>query len=163
MATGARGRSCLPTFALGLAAWIGSLGVLAQADPLLGTWVLNVTKSTYATGSPPKSQTVTFETRGPATAMISVTVAANGTTSRREYTAKDDGKDYPFAGSQAADAVSLKRIDARTVERTDKKGGKVVSILVRKLSADGNTLTVTSKNPSGQETGNVAVYERKRT
>jgi hypothetical protein len=139
-----------------MAVLTGGLTVIAQADPLIGTWVLNIGKSTYGSGGPPRSQTVTFVAEGAATRMISEIVSADGKTTRREYTAQDDGKDYPFKGSTSSDSVSLKRIDARTTERTDKKDGKVVSVLVRKLSADGNTFTVTSKS------GNVSVYERKR-
>jgi len=47
------------------------------------------------------------------------------------YTANFDGKDYPLAGVPNADTVSLKRIDTRTTERTDKKDGKVVQTLTR--------------------------------
>ena len=149
----------LAVVTLGLAAGVATFGGTAQSDPLLGTWVLNLSKSTY-TSTPPKSQTVRFETRGDATAMISDIVAADGTKTHREYVAKEDGKDYPFPGSRAADTISVKRIDARTIERTDKKGGKVVSTLVRRLSADGKSFTVTSKDASGHESGNVAVYEK---
>ena len=49
-------------------------------------------------------------------------VNAAGTATKTEYTAQYDGKDYPITGSQTADTVALKRIDARTIERTDKKG-----------------------------------------
>jgi hypothetical protein len=146
--------------AFAIAGGVGGLTVAAQKDPLIGTWVLNVAKSTYAAGQAPKSQTVTFEADGQATRMISVSVNANGQTTRREYTAKEDGKDYPFKGSTASDTVSLRRIDALTTERTDKKDGAVVSVLVRTVSVDGKTFSVASRRPNGQATGNVSVYER---
>ena len=78
------------------------------------------------------------------------------------YTANYDGKDYPLAGVPNADTVSLKRIDARTTERTDKKDGKVVQTLARVVSQDGKTMTVTSKgtNAQGQTVNNVAVWEK---
>ena len=58
-------------------------------------------------------------------------VNADGTRTTVQYTeANFDGKDYPLTGSQfGADTVSLKRIDRRTTERTDKKGGKVIQPL----------------------------------
>ena len=40
---------------------IGGQSASAQGDPLLGTWVLNVAKSKYTPGPPPKEQTTTFE------------------------------------------------------------------------------------------------------
>jgi hypothetical protein len=134
---------------------------LAQSDPLIGTWILNVAKSHYPNGRPPASQTVTFEPAGDATRMISVIVGADGKTTRREYTARNDGKDYPFPGSTAADTVALRQIDARTFERIDKKNGKVVSTLVRTMSSDGKSFSVRSKDANGRESGTVAVYELK--
>jgi hypothetical protein len=67
-----------------------------------------------------------------------------------------------LTGSPTADTVSLKRIDARTTERIDKKGGKVVTTLKRVVSQDSKTMTVTTKgtNPEGQATNNVIVFEK---
>ena len=56
-------------------------------------------------------------------------VNADGSRTTNQYTAKFDGNDYPLTGSQMADTVTLKRIDARTTERTDKKGGTVAQTL----------------------------------
>jgi hypothetical protein len=89
-------------------------------------------------------------------------VNANGTPTMTQYTANFDGKDYPLTGSQDFDTVSLKRIDARTTERTDKKGDKVVRTLTRVVSQDGKTMTVTIKgtNAQGQAVNNVEMYEK---
>jgi hypothetical protein len=59
-------------------------------------------------------------------------------------------------------SLRLKRINATTVERTDKKGGKVVQTITRVMSADGKALTITTKgtNAQGQAVNNVAVYEK---
>jgi hypothetical protein len=37
---------------------------LTQSNPLIGTWKLNLAKSKFSPGPPPKSQTLTFEGRG---------------------------------------------------------------------------------------------------
>ena len=58
------------------------------------------------------------------------------------YTAKFDGKDYPYTGSYGADAVSLKRIDARTIEETDKLKGKVQDTQRMTVAPDGKTMTI---------------------
>jgi hypothetical protein len=89
-------------------------------------------------------------------------VNAAGTATRTEYTAQYDGKDYPITGSQNADTVALKRIDARTIERTDKKGEKVVVTSSRVVSEDGKTMTVTTTgtNAQGQAMNNVTVWEK---
>jgi hypothetical protein len=58
--------------------------------------------------------------------------------------------------------VALKRIDARTIERTDKKGEKVVATSSRVVSEDGKTMTVTTTgtNAQGQAMNNVTVWEK---
>lgn len=58
------------------------------------------------------------------------------------YTAKFDGTDYPVKGAVGYDTVSLKRINDRTIEETDKRGGVVLDISTLKVSPDGKTMTV---------------------
>ena len=131
-------------------------------DPRIGTWKLNVAKSKYSPGPPPQSQTLKVEPSGQGEKVTSEVVAADGTRTTTQYTANFDGKDYPLTGSQIVDTVSLKRIDARTTERTDKKGGTVAQTIRRVVSADGKTMNVTvkGKNAQGQEMSNVVVFEK---
>ena len=132
------------------------------ADPLVGTWKLNVAKSTYSPGPAPKSLTVKIEAAGEGVKLTADGVRGDDTPIRVEFTAQYDGKDYPITGSSMADTVSLKRLDANTTERTDKKGGKVTQTLTRKVSSDGKTMTVTYKgtDAEGRPIDNVAVYEK---
>ena len=132
------------------------------ADPLVGTWKLNVAKSTYSPGPTPKSITAKIEAAGEGEKLTADGVRGDDTPIRVEYTAQYDGKDYPISGSPMADTVSLKRLDANTTERTDKKGGKVVQTLTRKLSSDGKTLTVTIKgtDAEGRPINNLAMFEK---
>ena len=136
-------RLILPTLIVGLFLWSNPASPQA-ADPLIGTWKLNVAKSKYSPGPPPKSTLVKFEAAGEGVKVTADVVTADDKASHTEYTGNYDGKDYPLTGSgTGADTVSLRRIDARTTERTDKKGGKVVMTFTRKVSSDGKTLTVT--------------------
>jgi hypothetical protein len=131
-------------------------------DPRIGTWKLNVAKSKYSPGPPPQSQTLKVEASGKGEKVTSEVVNADGTNTTTQYTANFDGKAYPLTGSPIADMVSLKRIDARTTERTDKKGGTVAQTIKRVVSADGKTMNVTvkGKNAQGQEVSNVVVFEK---
>jgi hypothetical protein len=133
------------------------------ADPFIGKWTLNVAKSKYTPGPPPKSSTVMII--GAGTDRIRVvldSVLSTGTAVRWEYTAGHDGKDYKVIGNQDADLISLKRINARSVETTNKKGGRVTLINTRTVSTDGKTMTVTTKGTtsSGLTVNNVQVYEK---
>jgi hypothetical protein len=161
--------SCWRTLTLGV---VLALGVVLGADianlsaqtsdPRIGTWKLNVAKSKNSPGPAPQSLTVKVEPSGQGEKVTTEFVNADGTRTTTEYTANFDGKDYPLTGSQIADTVSLKRSNARTTVRTDKKGGKVAQTLRRIVSNDGKTMTVTTKgtNAQGQTVNNVAVFEK---
>jgi len=132
-------------------------------DPRVGTWKLNVAKSKYDPGPVPQSLTVKVEPAGSGEKVTTETVAPDGKRTTGGYTANFDGKDYPLTGSLlGADKVSLKRIDARTTERTDKKDGKTVQTLTRVVSQDGKTMTVTSKgtNLEGKPINNIGVFDK---
>jgi len=132
-------------------------------DPRIGTWKLNVAKSKYDPGPAPQSQTLKVDAVGKGEKITSETVTADGKKVTVTYTANFDGKDYPLTGSAlGADKVSLKRIDARTTERIDKKDGKPVVTIRRVVSADGKTMTATvkGKNAEGKPINNVAVFEK---
>ena len=58
------------------------------------------------------------------------------------YTAKFDGNDYPVHGAYGYDAVSLKKINAHTIEETDKRDGTVTDVSTMTVSANGKTMTV---------------------
>ena len=58
------------------------------------------------------------------------------------YTAKFDGKDYPYKGDPGVTSVSLKKIDANTIEETDKRDGKVIFISRMTVSPDGRTMKI---------------------
>lgn len=80
----------------------------------------------------------------------------------RTKNVKFDGKDYPNEGSSAlpGDSSSIRRVDERTLVITDKANGKVMDTEEIGLSADLNTLTITTHIP-GRDKPIVMVFERK--
>jgi len=132
-------------------------------NPRVGTWHLDVAKSKYSPGPAPKSQVLKIEASGEGENVTSEIVSTTGAKTVTVYTANFDGKPYPITGSEIADTVSLKRIDANTSERTDSKNGKVVQTFTRVVSKDGKTMTVTIKgtNAQGQPVNNVVVFEKR--
>ena len=145
-------------------AWVSFLtgAALAQSDPQVGVWRLNVAKSTYSPLPVPKSATTTIEAVGMGTKVVVDQVLADGTKRHWEFTANYDGKDSPVTGNPDVDTVARTRIDANTVQTISKKGGKVTITQMSVVSSDGKTRTVTTKgvNASGQQVNNVAVYEK---
>ena len=137
-------------------------GTAYAADNYLGTWKLNVAKSTYSPGQPPKSQTTKLEAAEGGLKEIVDRVNADGTTTHWELTAKYDGKDYPVKGDPDRDTVAVKRIDDNTLEVVSKKAGKVTASMKIVVSKDGNSLTnaVTGTNARGQQINNMLVFDR---
>ena len=62
------------------------------------------------------------------------------------YTAKFDGKDYPYKGDPGTTSVSLKKIDANTIEETDKRDGKITYVARMTVSPDGKTMKYEGEN-----------------
>jgi hypothetical protein len=131
-------RTFLRTMIFGTALAALGVHVAAQtADPLIGTWELNIAKSKYDPGPAPKSETRTYVVVGQDIKANSKGVDADGKPTSRQLTLNYDGKDRPATGSLDLDALSLKRIDAFTAEFTLKKTGKVVATGTRAISKDG--------------------------
>jgi len=136
---------------------------LAQPDTHVGTWVLNVAKSKYNPGPPPKEQTTVMEAAGNGIKVTTKGVDAAGKPTSASYTANFDGKDNPVTGNPDWDMTSIKRVNANTLEFTRKKAGKVVQTATSVISSDGKTRTITSTgvDAQGRKINNVAVYDKK--
>jgi hypothetical protein len=61
---------------------------------------------------------------------------------------KADGQDHQVTGSPYFDTVSIKVLDDRTIEETDKKGSKTVTTSKSSVSPDGKTLNFTFTDSS---------------
>jgi hypothetical protein len=130
-------------------------------DPNLGTWKLNEAKSNFSPASP-KNTTVVYEAAGD---MIKVTVDGvdgEGKPTHNEWTGKFDGKDYPVTGDPTTDTRAYKRVNSRTLNLTNKKGGKIVVTGRIVVSADGRnrTLTTNGTNVKGRRVRSTAVYDK---
>lgn len=147
-----------------------SVGVRAQNDLLVGTWRLNLDKSEYSPGPPPKSGMTRITVVAGGINIVADGVDDKGQATRASYTAKFDGKYYPekmtIEGkpnpNPTADAVAWKKIDNYTYESTAKLKGQVMTTTRYAISQDGKTCTntVTGKNPQGQTVNNTIVYEK---
>jgi hypothetical protein len=137
-------------------------GTAAAADPVIGTWKLNVAKSTFSPGPGPKSQMRTYAESPQGIVLTLTTTAADGKETTSSLTFKDDGKPYPVNGSPDFDTVSVKRVDALTTNSAQMKAGATVGTGARTVSKDGKTLTFTQKgmHANGAKYDDVSVYDR---
>ena len=115
--------------------------LLAQGNPFVGTWKLNLASSKFNPGPPPQSQTRSWDASG----MVMVNgIGATGKPFSYGYSIKGDGKDYPTTGAipNKADIISTKKIDANTYEAKFTKAGKQVESTTFTVSNGGKTLTI---------------------
>ena len=132
-------------------------------DPFVGHWSINLAKSKYSPGPAPKSVMSTWEAAGTGYKVSVKTEPASGPTQQWSYTTNLDGKESPVSGNNPnADTVTVKRIDANTLELVARKGGKVTTTQRNVASPDGKTRTVTTTgtDAQGQKVNTVTVFER---
>jgi hypothetical protein len=141
----------------------------AEASPIgkafLGTWKLDVAKSTFEGIPALQRQTRVYEDWGGG--LIRATfegVDAQGKRTVTAYVARYDNKDYPRVAlrSETVGTIALKKIDGRRSEFTYKEDGKVSITGTRTISADGKTSTVqyTGTNAQGQPIRAVLIFDR---
>lgn len=120
-------------------------GIAMAADPVVGSWTLDVAKSKFSPGPALKSATRVYTESADGMSLDGKTVAADGKEAAMHVSYKADGTSYPVTGNPDADSVTPKSVDARTWDFTLTKAGKVVGSVHRVVSADGKTLTVHNK------------------
>ena len=143
---------------------LGTICVLASfgADNSLGTWKLNVSKSTFSPPQPVKSLTTRRDASAAGVKVTTTGEFSDGTPIESGYTAKYDGTPAPVEGT-AWDTISIKQVDADTLTtETRRAGGKYHATAQVKVSADGKTMTVTANgtNVDGKPFTSTSVYEK---
>ena len=121
------------------------------ANPLAGTWELDLSKSDFTPETAIRERTMVFTPvdNGMTCKMTTLTERGNGrVTTESTYTAHFDNKEVPIDNSPL-DTVILKRIDAANYERTGKVRGQEVETATMKISPDGKTLTVATTGSNG--------------
>ena len=150
---------------VGFVATVGAIALAfaADSDPVVGTWQLNVPKSTFSAGSAPKSQTRTYTQSGSSITLVMKTVGADGKEATVQTTYQLDGKEYPVTGASDYDSLTAKQVNPRTASFTLKRAGKAVGTTTRTVSKDGNHLTSKSSATSakGEKSESVMVFDRK--
>ena len=163
MQAGIRQTCLFAVVALGLVVVLAGTAFAQPGSSNLGTWKLNLAKSTYAAGTAPKSVTYTAEAAGAGIKVTVDAVGADGTVEHYGFTANYDGKDFPIVGnSSQGDTGARTRVDANTVRTIYKKAGKVTVTQNSVISSDGKTISITSTgmDAKGQTVKSVAVYNK---
>src|SRR5262245_59414137 len=146
----------IPFAALPVATALAALVSAQATNPRFGKWKLKQ--------EPPALNIMTYEPFGNGGMRVTVeSTNAQGRTAKWTYTTMFDGKDEPVSGDTRTETTAVRRVDDRTNEITNKRGGKVVQVITNVLSTDGKTINNTYKNynENGDATSTTtAVYEK---
>jgi hypothetical protein len=131
MATGAM-------FALGMTA------AVAADHPAIGTWRLNLAKSTDESAAPPpKSETFVFASSPKGISLSTKVVGADGkVVESKGEPVRWDGMPHPETRDPDHDSITVKQVGVRTIEWAMTKNGAPVRSGTLAVSKDGKTMTV---------------------
>lgn len=136
---------------------------VAQDSPWVGTWHLNVEKSTSQPGPLPyRRGTWSIAAAGTDVKMVYDLVGVRGGVTHMEWAGNFDGKPYRLQGPDTIVDYAYTRVDERTldltvlVDNTPAVRGRVT------LSPDGRTITATtnSRNARGELISTSSVYDK---
>jgi hypothetical protein len=135
-------------------------GPVFAADPIVGTWKLNVAKSHFSEGAAATAGSRTYSEENGVYTLEQKLTGADGkeTSNKVQY---QNGKELKQTEDAALSTVA-KKITANTWNFELKKDGKVVGRVHRVVSADGKTLTVhnTGMRLSGTSGDETLVYDK---
>ncbi|ADV83605.1 hypothetical protein [Terriglobus saanensis] len=140
-----------------------SPGMLRAADPFLGKWNLDIKRSKYPAPYCPARMTIEMTSAPNGVHYHSETHLANGASFSADYVAHYDDHPTMVAGAKGVLLpVSLHRESSNVVIARYVSGLETRATSRRIVSADGNTMTVTttSRDGSGNEFTNVGVYKK---
>ena len=133
---------------------------LFAADPFVGTWKMDPSKSKHTGDAPnPKDVTLIIEEQGENYRVIANGTNADGSPLSVKYTVPMKGGAAQVEdGGGVFDAITAKRIGANQRENTYTKGGKDAGTRRFVVSGDGKAMTMTFKGTDAQ--GNAVTSEQ---
>jgi hypothetical protein len=130
----------------------------------LGSWSLNVARSTYDPGPPPyKRATYTIEPwGGDGMKVVYDMVHPRGGVTHLEWQGRIDGSDYALQGIDAFVTYAYGHVSPGVYDTIVKVGGRVAASSTITLSPDGKTMTTTTRGVDsvGRPVTTITVYER---
>ena len=162
------------TISLIAGALLLATGAKAQVPQVLGIWELDLKSSMLPATFPLASETRSYDLRTDGYLVNLVTrKLTNGHPDFIQVVSKSDGKDYPqyqsvplanfqIDGTKTPVTYSETVIDDHAVNVIAKVNGQIINKGVRRIDADGKTMTidVVTIDPNGKETPIKLVFKR---
>jgi hypothetical protein len=137
------------------------------ADPIVGTWRLNVAKSKFGGPFRPRKElAVVYQERAGQLVGTVTGISEDGSPVLSKYTVPNSGGAVHFSqGAPAGGAsvtLSLRREGSHTADWPVAIGGKVIATMRDVVSSDGKTLTMTASgnDAQGEPYETFQVFER---
>ncbi len=136
-------------------------GAWADMSPV-GTWKLDVAKSSYGNMPAPKFELLAVTVHTPESLKWSLKgVGADGKSYISSYDGPTDGKFHPMMSSQGSNTIAYTRTVSGMSWIVKDKNGSIIETGSGQLSPDGNTLTLSGamQGPKGKSAF-VSVFAR---
>jgi len=132
----------------------------SSSDPLVGSWKLNIAKSTFA-GDRPTKETRDVDPEKGGVRIVDTASYKDGHAVRTEWLAKYDGKDYPMKGDPTH-TISISRASDHFFNFKIKVSGRVTTTGQIVCSPDGQseTITGTETDSHGAQTQFATFWDR---
>jgi len=147
----------------------GSEAAAQATDPFVGTWQLNLMKSSFPGPPPVRPHVLTFAQNadGSIVGLFFELDDQGKRTAVAKIIYRYDGKDYQdtdvVKGTPAPNSLAFTRVDSRTVDVVHKlEQGKLIFKERRSVAEDGRTMTfvLTAADASGRTVSVVQVFDR---
>lgn len=144
-----------------MAASVAAIAACFGANPQMGTWKLNQSKSKLHPGMG-KSTTVTYAEKGDKIQVTVDGVDKDGKATHGVWVGKWDGKAYKATGNLAWDSAAYRLVNDHTNEITTMKNGKVEWTGTIAIAKDGKSRTVTvhGTDSNGKKFTEQVVYDK---
>ena len=149
--------------AFALCAGVGKAQVIPELDAVIGTWQLDLARSTFNPGPSPTAEVRIYEPEHEGIKTTIRTQHADGTATTVEFVASYNEVIAAVTGSTTVDAIQMKRVDDLTAEAVLRQGVAAVGTARRVIARDGRTMTITVTRTGPQPGSNVSVYRRMLT
>jgi hypothetical protein len=132
----------------------------------VGSWRLDVDRSKFSPGPPPRSRTLRIEPVDGGQKITFDGINADGQPTHSEIITNFDGTEVPIrSAASPAKTVStdvIRRLDERSFEARTRVDGKPTTTHIVVISPDGRTMTetITGANIRGQPVNNMLVFDR---
>ena len=137
-------------------------GVAGGIDAFVGSWRFRPAEARYENGEPPREAVYLIDREGERLLFAGRWTDAFGRRLEMSFAGIPDGREHAYDDPAVADTLTTTLVDARTLDTTIRKDGRVIGAGRRVLSEDGATLTITQSGttPDGRPFANLSVYER---